>query len=74
VTAVLVEVGRSCGGCSCRELALAGSSRPLTCIETQVHFCISRFCFMAKTLVGRLNIVSRKISGSGSAAPVPYIS
>jgi hypothetical protein len=36
VTAVLVEVGRSCGGWACWELALAGSSRLLTCIDKQV--------------------------------------
>jgi hypothetical protein len=39
VTAVLVEVGRSGGGWAGSELVLTGSSRLLTCVETQV--CIN---------------------------------
>jgi hypothetical protein len=41
VTAVLVEVGRSCGGWAGSELMLTSSSRLLTCTETQVFININ---------------------------------
>jgi hypothetical protein len=48
-TAVLLEVGRSGGGWAGSELVLTGSSRLLTCIETQVYININFKCILVQS-------------------------
>jgi hypothetical protein len=73
VTAVLVEVGRSCGGWARWELALAGSSRLLTCIRTQVYISIDFKITFGPIGLFFASFGLRNYCGSGSMAPLPYL-